>query len=88
MTAVICHHGTLGGGHYTSFAKHDLTGKWFELNDQLVTEVTPEIVQTCQAYVLFYRKSKPQMDIIRSKALELAEINPPQAADIRFFVSR
>ncbi|XP_037914433.1 ubiquitin carboxyl-terminal hydrolase 20 isoform X2 [Hermetia illucens] len=88
LTAVICHHGTVGGGHYTSFAKHELTGKWFEFDDQLVTEVSPDVVQNCQAYVLFYRKSNPQMSIVRAEALELADTNPPQASDIRFFVSR
>ncbi|XP_055382267.1 ubiquitin carboxyl-terminal hydrolase 20 [Condylostylus longicornis] len=88
LTAVICHHGTVGGGHYTSFAKHELSGKWYEFDDQLVSEVTPEVVQNCQAYVLFYRKVNPNMTIIRSQAQELAEMNPPQASDIRFFVSR
>lgn len=28
LVSVICHHGTVGGGHYTSFAKHDVSGKW------------------------------------------------------------
>lgn len=88
LTAVICHHGTVGGGHYTSFARHELTGKWFEFDDQLVTEVTPEIVQNCQAYVLFYRKSNPKMSIIRAHAKELADSNPIQPSDLKFYVSR
>lgn len=28
LVSVICHHGNVGGGHYTSFAKHDISGKW------------------------------------------------------------
>lgn len=88
LTAVICHHGTVGGGHYTSFAKHELTGKWFEFDDQLVTEVSAEVVQNCEAYVLFYRKSNPQMSIIRSQAWQLNDMGAEQASDIRFFVSR
>lgn len=88
LTAVICHHGTVGGGHYTSFAKHELSGKWFEFDDQLVTEVSAEIVQNCEAYVLFYRKSNPQMSIIRSQAMQLEDIGAEHASDIRFFVSR
>lgn len=88
LTAVICHHGTVGGGHYTSFAKHELTGKWFEFDDQLVTEVSAEVVQNCEAYVLFYRKSNPQMSIIRSQAMQLDDMGAEQASDIRFFVSR
>lgn len=88
LTAVICHHGTVGGGHYTSFAKHDITGKWFEYDDQLVSEVAPDVVQNCEAYVLFYRKSNPQMTIIRHQALALEDMNTELASDIRFFVSR
>lgn len=88
LTAVICHHGTVGQGHYTSYAKHEPTKKWFEYDDQLVTEVTPEVVENCEAYVLFYRKSNPQMSLIRAEAIKLEDSAPPQASDIRFFVSR
>lgn len=88
LCAIICHHGTVGSGHYTSFAKHEPSGKWFEYDDQLVTQVTPEVVQNCEAYVLFYRKNNPLMALIRSQALELVDCNPPQASDIRFYVSR
>lgn len=88
LTAVICHHGTVGGGHYTSLARHELTGKWFEFDDQLVTEVSAEVVQNCEAYVLFYRKTNPQMSIIRNQAMQLDGIGAEQASDIRFFVSR
>ncbi|GAB0087832.1 Ubiquitin carboxyl-terminal hydrolase [Sergentomyia squamirostris] len=88
LTAVICHHGTVGGGHYTSFARHDPSGKWFEFDDQLVTQVTPDVVQNCEAYVLFYRKSNQQMAQLRQEALELVNMSPPLASDIRFYVSK
>lgn len=88
LTAVICHHGTVGGGHYTSFAKHEISGKWFEFDDQLVTEVSPEVVQNCEAYVLFYRKSNPQMSIIREQAMQIEDRSTEQTSGIRFFVSR
>lgn len=87
LTAVICHHGTVIGGHYTSFAKHELTGKWYEFDDQLVSEVSAEIVQNCEAYVLFYRKSNPQMNVIRNQAEQLNSICA-EPSDINFFVSR
>lgn len=87
LTAVICHHGTVVGGHYTSFAKHDLTGKWFEFDDQLVNEVSTEVVQNCEAYVLFYRKSSPQMAVVRNQAKQL-DSACAEPSDIRFFVSR
>lgn len=87
LTAVICHHGTVGSGHYTSFAKHEITGKWFEYDDQSVTEVSADVVQNCEAYVLFYRKTNPQMTIIRHQAMALDD-DTELASDIRFFVSR
>uniref|UniRef100_A0A182RQP7 ubiquitinyl hydrolase 1 n=1 Tax=Anopheles funestus TaxID=62324 RepID=A0A182RQP7_ANOFN len=87
LCAVICHHGTVGGGHYTSFAKHDPTGKWFEFDDQLVTQVTPEHVQSCEAYVLFYRKNNAKMATVRAQASNLLTMQE-QASDIRFYVSR
>lgn len=87
LCAVICHHGTVGGGHYTSFAKHDPTGKWFEFDDQLVTQVSPEDVQTYEAYVLFYRKNNAKMTTIRAQASDLISVQE-HASDIRFYVSR
>ncbi|XP_055639705.1 ubiquitin carboxyl-terminal hydrolase 20 [Toxorhynchites rutilus septentrionalis] len=87
LCAVICHHGTVGGGHYTSFAKHDPTGKWFEFDDQLVTQVSAEDVQNCEAYVLFYRKNNLKMITIRAQASDLISVQE-HASDIRFYVSR
>lgn len=89
LTSVICHHGTVGGGHYTSFAKHESNGRWYEYDDQLVTEVSEEVVKNCEAYVLFYRKVNPQMDVIRAQVIKLGDANLEiAAADIRFYVSR
>ncbi len=92
LTAVICHHGTVGGGHYTSFAKHESNGRWYEYDDQLVTEVSEEVVKNCEAYVLFYRKVNPQMDGIRAQVCKLFDQigggSEIAAADIRFYVSK
>lgn len=88
LSAVICHHGTVGSGHYICYAKHHPTDKWFEFDDQLVTQVSAETVQNCEAYVLFYRKNNPQMSVIRSQAMELANNNAYQLSDIKFFVSK
>lgn len=88
LTAIICHHGTVGSGHYTSFAKHEITGKWFEYDDQLVTEVAPEVVQSCEAYVLFYRKSDPRMAAVRERAMQIEDLSVQQTSSMRYFVSR
>lgn len=48
----------------------------------------PEAVENCEAYVLFYRKSNPQMPLLRAEVARLSESILQQASDIRFFVSR
>lgn len=87
LTAVICHHGGVGGGHYTCYAKHDPSGMWFEYDDQFVTQAAPETVQNCEPYVLFYRKKNPKMDALRARAMKLV-LGPRLESDIRFYVSK
>ncbi|KAH8301791.1 hypothetical protein KR059_011798 [Drosophila kikkawai] len=88
LSSVICHHGTVGGGHYTCYARNALNGRWYEFDDQYVTEVSPETVQTCQAYVLFYQKHNPQMKLIRETAISLSTTHPLCDSDIQFYVTR
>ncbi|XP_018783628.1 PREDICTED: ubiquitin carboxyl-terminal hydrolase 33 [Bactrocera latifrons] len=88
LVSVICHHGTVGGGHYTCFARNPVTDRWYQYDDQHVTEVQASTVQNCQAYVLFYRKHNPQMDLVRAKASEISAMNPVHTAEIRFYVAR
>lgn len=91
LSAVICHHGTVGSGHYICYAKHAPTDKWFEYDDQTVTQVSPETVQNCEAYVLFYQKSNPQMSHVRAQAQEINTSQShayPSSSDIKFFVSK
>ena len=38
-----------------------------------VTEVEPQQVETCEPYVLFYRKQQRQMPSIRARAVELMQ---------------
>lgn len=88
LCSVICHHGTVGGGHYTCYARNALNGRWYEFDDQYVTEVTPDVVQNCQAYVLFYQKHNPQMKMLREEAINLSTSNPLYEGDIQFYVTR
>ena len=55
LVAVSNHIGSIYGGHYTAFARHD--GVWFEFNDSLVTKVysTGDLISR-NAYLLFYLK--------------------------------
>jgi len=43
------------GGHYTTYALNYINLTWYEYDDQIVTEVDPQQVENCEAYVLFYR---------------------------------
>ncbi|KAH8299531.1 hypothetical protein KR044_002449, partial [Drosophila immigrans] len=88
LCSVICHHGTVGGGHYTCYARNALNGRWYEFDDQFVTEVSPDTVQNCQAYVLFYQKHNPQMQMLREEAINLSTANPLYEGDIQFYVTR
>ena len=43
------------GGHYVTYALNDVSRLWYEFNDAIVAPVNKQTVQSCQAYVLFYR---------------------------------
>ena len=57
LFAVVNHLGDLGGGHYTAYAKHHLSGKWYLFDDSRVSLVENEssIISTA-AYILFYER--------------------------------
>ncbi|KAL3870503.1 hypothetical protein ACJMK2_038558, partial [Sinanodonta woodiana] len=101
LIAVICHHGTAGGGsqvssdhisvtnicgHYTAYCQNHLTEQWYEFDDQYVTEVDVSQVLNCEAYVLFYRKQNDHMISLRQKAIEMMEAREPSL--MQFFVSK
>lgn len=53
---------TVGGGHYTAFAKNINDGRWYNFDDSRVSPVAnPQDVRTSAAYLLFYcrRTDKP-----------------------------
>ncbi len=43
------------GGHYTAYGLNAVNEQWYEFDDQYVTEVDQQTVESCEAYVLFYR---------------------------------
>lgn len=88
LISVICHHGTAGGGHYTCYALNTAVNQWFEYDDQCVTQVSPETVKNCEAYVLFYKKSSPEMNQLREKTVELMDVSANELSHFNFFVSR
>ncbi|XP_022106308.1 ubiquitin carboxyl-terminal hydrolase 20-like [Acanthaster planci] len=85
LTAVICHHGTAGGGHYTCYGQNWLNGQWYEYDDMYVTEVSDEQVANCEAYVLFYKKVSEDAVKERQKVSDLCDQHEPSF--LHFYVS-
>ncbi|KAA0183395.1 hypothetical protein HAZT_HAZT009317 [Hyalella azteca] len=88
LFGVICHHGSVVGGHYTSLAQHPKTGSWFEFDDETVSFVSPEYVQRSQAYVLFYKKSNPEAEKLRGRAYALMRSHALNQSLVKFYISR
>ncbi|KAI9331333.1 hypothetical protein BDR26DRAFT_806959, partial [Obelidium mucronatum] len=56
LYAVSNHIGGLGGGHYTACVKSIENGKWYDMDDDRVTEIAEDSVMTSDAYLLFYKR--------------------------------
>lgn len=58
LYGVVCHTGTMEGGHYVSLCKNPESSSWFKFDDHEVSEVSATHVKSNQsAYVLFYASS-------------------------------
>lgn len=55
LYAVSNHFGSLGGGHYTAYAKNPLVNKWFNFDDSDVSRANVDEIVGKAAYVLFYK---------------------------------
>lgn len=86
LVAAITHHGNVGAGHYVTFAKNYISGKWYEFNDSWVSEVSDSYVSDVEAYVLFYRKSSDESTKERQRFFNL--LKDSQASELRYFVSK
>jgi ubiquitin C-terminal hydrolase len=79
--AVIQHHGSLHGGHYTMHAKHDT--EWYEYDDGSVHKSHPGAVVTADSYIAFMvpRSRRPALNEGFGSAVEryrAAHQAPPQ----------
>ncbi|MGH0151349.1 UNVERIFIED_CONTAM: hypothetical protein FKN15_020381 [Acipenser sinensis] len=86
LLSVICHHGTAGSGHYIAYCQNVINGQWYEFDDQYVTEVHETVVESAEAYVLFYRKSSKESEQERQKVVALANMKEPSL--LQFYISR
>lgn len=53
LKAVISHHGSANGGHYTAFRQASM-GKWIHISDTQITPISQMELAMVQAYMLFY----------------------------------
>ncbi|OHS95813.1 Ubiquitin carboxyl-terminal hydrolase 2 [Tritrichomonas foetus] len=56
LIGCVYHLGSLDGGHYTSSAIDQNSGRWFYFNDSRVTPITEADAHRDSAYILFYQK--------------------------------
>lgn len=55
LFASIHHHGSARGGHYTSFARSPVTGKWAHFDDERATPVDGDPILNETTYIVMYR---------------------------------
>ena len=68
--AVIEHHGSLQGGHYTMYAKQN--NEWLEYDDNSITNVTPDRVVSADSYIMFLlpKEKSLQMNVNFAKIVK------------------
>ncbi|XP_066919870.1 ubiquitin carboxyl-terminal hydrolase 20-like [Clytia hemisphaerica] len=84
LSAIICHFGSVGGGHYISYAKNCITNKWYEFNDAFVGEVNESVVVNAEAYVLFYSLRDNRAEESRKDILNEINESPVDPLGIRY----
>lgn len=60
LYAVSNHYGSMGGGHYTAYVNLIEENGWYNFDDSHVSPVSEDRIKTSAAYVLFYRRVKPE----------------------------
>jgi ubiquitin C-terminal hydrolase len=77
LYAVVNHYGSMGGGHYTAYAKHAEDGSWHSYDDSFCRPIDTDQVQESNAgYVLFYKRKDFDMHRPMSRvdlSLDLAD---------------
>lgn len=74
LFAVSNHEGSLGSGHYYTFAKNRDDNNWYAYNDAEVLTLNPEDLVSPAAYLLFY--SKTSVDDFKRQTLSRPEAWP------------
>lgn len=86
LTGVVCHRGSVEGGHYIAYCFNAVNGNWYEFDDQFCTQVDIYNVRSSEAYVLFYRKSSERIDRLRQDVCQ--QLNMSKARSTQYYISR
>jgi len=73
LIAVSNHYGGLRDGHYTTFACNKDSGQWHYFDDNSVSPVTENQIESKAAYVLFYQRQ----DVARRLQPQPGLADPP-----------
>ncbi|CAF0964677.1 unnamed protein product [Didymodactylos carnosus] len=58
LIAVLNHNGNLSFGHYITYAKNNITQRWYSFNDSYLQEIEEKNLITADAYILVYIKQQ------------------------------
>ncbi len=87
----VCHFGSVGGGHYTAYSRHLVTGTWNYYDDNVISDnkVPGESLgDNSSAYILFYQRNgnlkfKQKINFFKVSVLLCAKIGSHTDTDFQ-----
>ncbi|CAF4822582.1 unnamed protein product, partial [Rotaria sp. Silwood2] len=64
LIGVSNHSGSIFSGHYTTYARNDVNGKWYKFDDSTVEEIDEDKVISQMAYILIYQQKQDCISVI------------------------
>ncbi|MGH0192001.1 UNVERIFIED_CONTAM: hypothetical protein FKN15_001242 [Acipenser sinensis] len=62
------HSGDLDNGHYTAYCKNAVTQRWHRFDDEIVSDIPSYLIQSPNAYILFYTCQDFRLPCLRLSA--------------------
>lgn len=87
LVSLVQHMGSMGGGHYVAYGKHQLSGQWLCFNDARVSRTSPEGVAGQEAYILFYSRVRSAPTARLSMPLPPPDGRPRDSSRIHCWLS-
>jgi hypothetical protein len=87
LVSLVQHMGSMGGGHYVAYGRHQLSGDWLCFNDTRVSRMTADGVAGQEAYILFYRRVRSSPTARLSMPMPVPGGRPRNATDVHCWIS-